>query len=150
MIMTSQAFGEKDKKSPVGNVDDADNGKNHLYAILWTKTSSATGIRAPSLQLCSESSPSFDIYILVTLYRFDIEKKYVLVVKKEKNFYAPSPVPAFFDCVSPILVGNLRMEVHEEKDKKISLLQKPVELGNQLVGGWKFSRRRVNGKFSKS
>ena len=132
MIMTSQAFGEKDKKSPVGNVDDADNGKNHLYAILWTKTSSATGIRAPSLQLCSESSPSFDIYILVTLYRFDIEKKYVLVVKKEKNFYAPSPVPAFFDCVSPILVGNLRMEVHEEKDKKISLLQKPVELGNQL------------------
>ena len=77
MIMTSRLFGDKDKKSPVGNVDNADNGKNHLYAILWTKTSSATGIRAPSLRLYSESSPWFDIYILVTLYRFDIEQKCV-------------------------------------------------------------------------
>ena len=43
--------------------------------------------------------------------------------------YAPSPVPAFFDWVSPILIGNLRMEVHQKEKKKISLLQKLVGLG---------------------
>ena len=47
--------------------DDGDDDNYHLQAILWTKTSSTTGIRPPASGFCSDPSPWFDLDLNLTL-----------------------------------------------------------------------------------